>query len=245
MERAKQLAALLERVRCGEDPEKVRREERELLSQINLKDVACADKYLVDSGITFDRLRQIVYAFASVLGDQVSALRANLPASHIVRKILAEHEMLECFIGDLMDLNATIQEHGCSSSTCTEFRKLYHIAEHLSVADSHKNREEDLIFPMLKGHSCYGLCRTLERAHFRLNSAINNLNSLIERFDSLSSEEFAVRLNSLVMFIVPAMREHLFQEDNILFPIALDVLTESQWNKIRDLSEEMSYCGFN
>ena len=76
-----QLAQILRRVQQGEDPVKVRYEARELLASVRLRDVTAAEKYLLESGISFDQLRGLVYSFASILGDQFALLRANLPGS--------------------------------------------------------------------------------------------------------------------------------------------------------------------
>ena len=100
MEKSLQLAQILMRVQQGEDPIKVRHEARELLSTVRLSDVTAAEKYLLESGVSFDQLRSLVYAFASVLGDQFALLRANLPGSHIIRVVLAEHEMFEHSLDD-------------------------------------------------------------------------------------------------------------------------------------------------
>ena len=122
MEKSMQLAQILRRIQQGEDPMKVRYEARELLATVRLRDVTAAEKYLLESGISFDQLRSLVYAFASILGDQFALLRANLPGSHIIRIILAEHEMFECFLADLKDVNEKIQRMPEMGQYCSEYR---------------------------------------------------------------------------------------------------------------------------
>ncbi len=245
MEKSLQLAQILKRVQQGEDPMKVRYEARELLATVRLSDVTAAEKYLIESGISFDQLRSLVYAFASILGDQFALLRANLPGSHIIRTILAEHEMFECFLADLKDVNEKIQEMSEMGKYCSEYRKLCHIARHLYSMDVHHQREDNMIFPALKDQSCYALCRTMQKVHCRIISAIENLAQLVYCLGALNFEEFKLQLNALVLFLVPMMREHIFQEDNILYPIALDAIDDKTWRSIKEMCDETEYCSFD
>ena len=246
MDKSLQLAQILKRVQQGEDPMKVRYEARELLATLRLRDITAAEKYLFESGISFDQLRSLVYAFASILGDQFALLRASLPGNHIIRIILAEHEMFECFLADLKDVNDKIQAATePMSEYCSEYRKLCHVGWHLYSMGTHHKREDDMIFPALKDHPCYTLCKNMQRSHSRIISAINNLSKLACNFTSMDFEDFKLQLNALVMFLVPMMREHIFQEDNILYPIALESLDDKAWTAIKEVCDETEYCAFD
>ena len=246
MKKSLQLARILERVRDGEDPAKVRYEARNLLATVRLQDITAAEEHLLDSTISPSELRQLVYAFAAILGDQFALIRASLPANHIIRKILVEHEMIECFLADLQDANAVIQETGCNSDTCTEYRKLCHITFHMQSAYVHLQREDDIIFPSLKGSPCYTICTAMHIEHGLIGSGIHNLLKLIENFNTIESEEFEFHLDEIVAFLVPIFKEHIFQEDNILYPLAMETLEDNRkWARIRQLCDEMGYCGFD
>ena len=246
MEKARKLADILERVRGGEDPSKIRQEARQLLSTLRLSDISKAQKYLLGSGISLDQLRTLVYAFASLLGDQFALLRANLGPDHPVRRILAEHEMFECFLADLEEANLELQEAENLNELSSELRKLEHIACHLQAIDIHDQREDNLIFPMLEQYPCRSICVVLGKAHWRIKNMVGSLTMGVNNFSNFEPMQFKIQINALTAAIVPILREHIFQEDNILYPIAIDVVSdERQWRRIKKLSDEMGYCGFD
>ena len=246
MEKARRLADILERVRSGEDPGKIRQEARQLLSTLRLTDISRAHKYLVGTGISLDQLRTLVYAFASILGDQFALLRANLGPDHPVRRILAEHEMFECFLADLEENNLMLQEVEDLTEVSSEFRRLGHIAGHLQAIDIHNQREDDLIFPALEAYPCRSICAVMQKAHWRIKNMVGNLTMAVNNFRNFEPVQFKIQVNALSSAIVPIMREHIFQEDNILYPVALDVIKDERiWWRIKQLSEEMGYCGFD
>jgi DUF438 domain-containing protein len=246
MEKARKLAEILGRVRDGEDPEKIRSQSRQLLSTLRLRDITRAQKYLLGSGLSLNQLRTLVYAFASILGDQFALLRANLSSGHPVRRIIAEHEMFECFLADLVDVNEEIQQADKLTELSSEFRKLEHIAGHLQAKDLHDQREDDLIFPILEKYPCSSICAVLQKSHWRIRNMVGNLTMAVNNFRRFEPEQFKTQINTLSSAIVPIIREHIFQEDNILYPIALDVIDDEKiWYRVKQLGEEMGYCAFD
>ncbi|MFA6185986.1 MAG: hemerythrin domain-containing protein [Phycisphaerae bacterium] len=246
MEKARKLADILGRVRDGEDPAKVRSQSRQLLATLRLSDISKAQKYMLGTGMSLNELRMLVYAFASILGDQFALLRANLPANHPVRLILAEHEMFDCFLADLAEANVEIQDAENLTELSSEFRRLEHVAAHLQSIDVHDQREDDLIFPALEQYPCRSICVVLQKAHWRIKNMVSNLTMAVNNFKHFEPEQFKIQVNALSCAIVPIVREHIFQEDNILYPIALDVVQDEKvWRRIKQLGEEMGYCAFD
>ncbi|MCD4830528.1 MAG: hemerythrin domain-containing protein [Anaerohalosphaeraceae bacterium] len=246
MEKSKQLADILERIRGGEDPEKVRHEAQLLLKNINLRDITGAQKYLLDSCVSVSQVRTLVYAFASLLGDQFALLRASVAPNHPIRKILAEHDMFETFLADLVDVNEEIMSGKPITEFCSEYRKLVHITGHLQAIDLHNQREEHLLFVALEGYPCHSICRILQRAHLRIKNLVKSLNSTVVNFNRLERGQFLAQLNATAAVLVPVLREHIFQEDNILLPAALEVLKDEKiWKRMKTLDDEMDYCAFD
>ncbi len=246
MEKARKLADILERVRSGEDPTKVRQQARQLLSTLRLSDISKAHKYLVGTGISLDQLRTLVYAFASILGDQFALLRSHLSADHPIRRVIAEHEMFECFLADLEVANVLIQDADELNELSSEFRRLQHITEHLQAIDIHNQREDDLIFPVLENYPCKSICVVLGKAHWRIKNLVGNLTVAVNNFRQFEPTQFKIQINAISSAIVPILREHIFQEDNILYPVAIDVVKDDRiWWRIKQLGDEMGYCGFD
>jgi DUF438 domain-containing protein len=143
MEKVRKPADILEHVRNGENPTKIRQESRQLLSTLKLSDIRNVQKYLLNRGISLDQIRTHVYAFASILDDQLALLRTNLSACHPVRRIPAEHEMFECFPADIAEVNLELQEAGVLTELNSELRKPDHITGHLQTIDAHNQQEND------------------------------------------------------------------------------------------------------
>jgi DUF438 domain-containing protein len=247
MSKVEQLSKLFMRVDAGENPENLRREAQAFLATVGPREVAMAEQYLIQAGVNIEQLRKRCLAHISLLPDQVTRLRSMLPPNHIIRIILAEHEMMLCFLADLEELNSEIQQMNYCAPTSVEIRKLVHIVSHLVSAGDHEFREAEFIFPELERHGFYGPPEIIKIDSAGLDACKRELAELAKAAsEKIDFEKFKLRLNAAVKYLVPAMRQEIFTEDHILYPVAIEVITnDNTWEKIKASCEQIGYCGFD
>lgn len=240
-----QLADLLQRLNAGEDPEGVREEARRLLASLDPADLALAEQKLVDAGLAPEDLRGLCSIHLEVLGDQLEAMRADLAPGHVVHTLVAEHDMILEFLRELDRVNAAIQELAAYDPAREEFGLLHHLAEHLVGAEKHHQREEDVLFPEVEARGVYGPPRIMRLEHDTLRPLKHELLELAEQVAELDFAEFQRRVNAAATVLVPTLTEHIWKENNILYPTALQVIAdESEWARLKDECDAIGYCCF-
>lgn len=240
------ISMLLKRMSKGEDPVKLRKEATKLVADVRPRDIAQAEQSLIDNGFSAQLVEHLSSAFLlmGIIDEQSTKLKLQLPDNHIVRKVMAEHELTRCYLAELEDIAVSLGEMETVSDVSSEFSRLTHIIEHLDAMEEHIEREEDIIFPFLKKHGWNSLCRASQSDHVYIRIAVSDLVKLIATFKTEKSSEFKVRLRSISKYLCPRMRDHLFQEDNILYPIALELIKDNKvWKKIKHICDEIGYCG--
>ncbi|MHC5061096.1 MAG: DUF438 domain-containing protein [Planctomycetota bacterium] len=245
---AEALTRLLKRINAGADPKDLRREAGQLMANVSSKDIAEAEQKLIEAGYAAKLAGQLSAAFVvmGIIEGQKIDLRTQLPDSHIIRKVIAEHDMIRCFLSDLKDVTKVITRKNAMTSASSEFRKLAHIAQHLSAMEEHIESEEDIIFPYLKKHGWTSLCRAAHSDHIYIKIAVSDLMKLVQSYNPEYLDEFKVRLASVTKYLCPTMEEHILQEDNILYPIALEIIKDDKvWQKIKGVCDDIGYCGLH
>ena len=248
VKKAQALVEILERINRGVDPKRLCREASCLLPDIGPSELAAAEKKLIESGYSPHLVEQLssVFIYLAMLKEQNSSLKARLAPRHILRKVMAEHEMLRCFLADLNVVESQIQQNDNLTTASSEFRRLVHIARHLDAMEEHIAREEDVIFPTLKHHGWSGLCRFVHTEHTYIRIAISDLIDLIKSFDPGNTEGFKARLHTAIAYLAPTMAEHLFEEDNIIYPIAFELIEDNKvWERIKVVCDDIDYCGLH
>ncbi len=245
---ADELTRLLRRISKGEDPIVLRKEATRLISDVCPQDIATAEQNLIESGLPAQLVQQLSSAFMlmGILEENSTSIKTKLPYSHILRKVMAEHEITRCYLADLEGVVKEIDAMENVTDVCSEFRRLAHITEHLNAMEEHIEREEDIIFPFLRKHGWETLCRTAQNDHIYIRVAVDDLIKLIATFNQQKDGRFKVKLKSISKYLLKRMRENLFQEDNILYPIALEIVNdEDVWAKMREVCNDIGYCGLH
>jgi len=243
-----ELASLFIQISEGKATKGLRKEANRLITQVSPHDIATAESQLLQNGFSAKRVQQLSAAFVlmGVLESNKSNLQHRLPEGHLLRKVMAEHEMFRCFLADLEDVTKRISKMDDLTDTSSEFMRLSHIVEHLNAMEEHHDRENDILIPYLKRMGWEHLCRSVESDHVYLKVAISDLVKLVTGFKRIRLSVFKSRLNSLVHYICPAMREHLFHEDHVLFPLAVEIISDPKiWEHLKNVCNEIDYCGIH
>jgi len=108
--------------------------------------------------------------------------------------------------------------------------------------ENHMVREENALFPFLEKHDVVQPPQILWNEHDSLRARFKELKGYLEKSknNNLTQEEVN-NLPNLLKYIVDLKTSHIYKENKILFPTALDKLEENEWNKV---SEGMIEIGF-
>lgn len=245
---ADELTGFLLKLSKSKNNEGLRKQASRLMSTITPDAIAQAEKELAKSGLSLKKIQQLSASFIlmGVLDENENDLRTHLPASHILRKIMAEHEMTQCFIADLEDIAAQIQPKETLSATSGEFMRLAHVTEHLHSLEEHMAREDDVLFPELKAQGWQNLFNHIEHEHTYIQMSIHDLVKLITSFDKMPFTRFKTRLLATVRYLCPLLREHLNREDQAIFPLAVSVVRDAKtWDRLRQVCNDIDYCGIH
>jgi DUF438 domain-containing protein len=245
---AEELADFLLKLNNGKGNNGLRKEANRLLSSISPDDIAKAERELAKNGLSLKKIQQLSASFIlmGVLEENETDLRARLSGGHILRKIMAEHEMTICFLADLEDIAAQIRQKDSLTPTSGEFMRLAHIVEHLNSLEEHMDRENDVLFPALSRQGWQSLFTHIEHEHTYIQMSINDLVKLITTFDKMPFNNFKTRLLATVRYLCPLLREHLSREDRAIFPLAVSMIRDDKvWDRLRRICNEIDYCGIH
>jgi hypothetical protein len=245
MDKVEQLTEILKRLNSGQDIAKVQEEAKDFLATIDAKDLSIAEQNLLDEGLSPDDMQRLCSVHMELLKDQVKKMTAELAPGHVVSTLVSEHESILCFLDTLDTVNGAIQGMESYNAEREEFKKLTHIAEHLVAAELHHQREEEILFPELESRGVHGPPMMMRQEHTQLRQYKKRLKELAADPAQFDFSEFKERLNETVDLIVPMLREHIFKENNILYPTAVEVIDdESIWARLKDKCDKRGYCCF-
>ena len=115
-----------------------------------------------------------------------------------------------------------------------EFQKYTNIFNQLQTIEKRFARKENQLFPFLEKKGWNGPSQGMWSFHDNLREQFRLLRK------NMDAEEFD-KINNNTPFLVDGILRLIKTEDNVLFPNALDLLTETDWIAMRKGEEEMGW----
>jgi DUF438 domain-containing protein len=244
--RLSKLSDFLKKVDSGIDPNLIRRADEDFFRQISPVEYAKCLELLFLAKVPIENIRSNHKKYTLLVGDQLHKLWASLDHSHPLRRILAEHEIYYCILSDLEKISKNIQNLTIINSQMSEIRQLAHLIQDLAGIEQHSEYEQDIIYPELVKRGMLQLIRSMNTDNMYLKVSIGNLIRLLEATDQSSASDFKSKLKISANYLSTLIRNHLFIENYILYPFALEYIdNENVWEHIKNMCQEIGYCGIH
>lgn len=243
-DKIKKLKGLLERADKAA-PGEIKQEAEEFLKTIDANELIMAEQALIKEGLAPESLRHLCPAHMDLLKDQLGDLKSTLPKDHPIYTFMSEHDEILKFLDQLEVKNKQAQAIGEVDDFSKDDREaLKQLAHNLEAAEPHHQREEDVLFPAIEERGVYGPTEIMRAEHIDLRAHKNQLKALADNEIS-DFVNFKKELDRIAKFLVFNLRDHIFKENNILYPAALDVIKDQKdWDVIKEKCDKIGYCSF-
>ena len=239
--RKDKLKSLILKLHNGETQESVRNELLLSLSQIPYGEVVEVEQELIAEGLPEEEILDLCDAHSSVLEGRVdlSALKP-VPDGHPVDVFRKENEEIRNVTNAIFALISDIL-HSSSESVREQVIKLRGLYNNLYDVDKHYQRKEYLLFPYLEKLEITGPPKVMWGKHDEIRELIKGSIEVLQ-VDSLTREELEAAAEMVLKPAARSAQEMITKEEEILFPMALDTLNESDWYEISRQSIEIGFC---
>ncbi len=240
-QRKELLRHLLLRLHEGDNPEVLRKQLIEALRNIPYNEVVEVEQELINTNaLTETEILDFCDLHTAVLDGSIDLHGAKpIPAGHPVDTFKKENIALQAEVNKATELfrQAAALEDGKLPGFVLQLRT---ILNNLWDVDKHYKRKEYLVFPFLEKHLITGPPKVMWGKHDEIRELLKNST------EALSSVKTAEELRSVIQLVVAPAVEMLdgmiMKEEEILFPMAMDTLTEEEWYKVYEETPEFGYC---
>ncbi|MDP2729540.1 MAG: DUF438 domain-containing protein, partial [Dehalococcoidales bacterium] len=216
-----------------------------LLQNVDAKTLGVLEQELIREGVSHEEIRSsLCDIHLEVLKDSLVAKRLEVSAPHPVHTFMQEHEIILDSLKRLLELVNRLKTTISFEDMGEDLEELEDVAHHLVEAESHHQREEDVLFPELEKHDIVEPPQIMRMDHGEFRPRKQELYQLSHNAQQHDFSEFKSRVIELGEYLTRELPSHIFKEDNILYQIALQVLSPGEWERIKRLCDELGYCCF-
>jgi len=238
------LKEMIKQLHAGASPQEVKERFGQILERISSLEIAKIEQELIKEGLPREEIQKLCDVHLAVFKEQLQKQKLDIPIDHPINILMEEHKIMLQITEKLNTIANKIQQVSDISYVSDEIHHLEHIAEDLRDSEKHYLREENVLFPNLEKHGVTEPPAIMWKEHNQIREKKKQISKLIEDHDATNFQDFKNQLAEIASVLNSFLPSHFFKENNILFPTALQVITDEEWKEIRKEFDEIGYCCF-
>lgn len=257
-DKAEALKAYIERLNRGESLEDVQKDFRDSFGSVDAADIVEAEKKMIQGGTPVAQVQKLCDLHSALFHGNTRRERIS-NAENAVARSLRMKKALERTPQDASSMpsaeSAQIKGHPLNilSRENDEFlkrldtlqsllrqkadaRAVLESLKDLSESGAHYDKKDELILPPLKRHGVQGPADVMWNVDGELRKAGKDAVLKLEKVADSSDQAVPQELTEEIKKFATRMKEMIFKEDKILFPLAEKNFTADEWQMIdRDM----------
>jgi len=230
------LKSIIKDLHDGEDMAVVKQRFLELIRDIDASEIAAMEQALIEEGMPEAEVKRLCDVHVEVFKESLEEQPPpETPPGHPVNTFMLENRATEEITreirGIIDEARAATDRDGYLAGRRDDLARL---VEKLAEIDLHYLRKENQLFPILEGYHVEGPSQVMWALHDDARNALRTAR------EELSEGRVADAVNT-VDYAVQTIVDMIYKEEHILYPMALETLTEEDWLKVRRGEEEIGY----
>jgi hypothetical protein len=237
---------IIKHLHRGGSPDEVRGKLRTMVRETDASEIAAMEQELMAEGMRVEEVQSMCDLHASVLKEvlvQIEPVKdgPGLDPGHPVDTFRHENQALKEAIGRMrtvMRAVAQLPDPAVPTEDLAAWRQTYN---DLMDVEKHYQRKEHLLFSCLERHGITGPSKVMWGKDDEVRALLKSLGEALAA-EGATAAEWRVVMEAVAEPALLAVEEMIYKEENILFPMSLNALTEDEWGEIWQQSPEYGYC---
>jgi DUF438 domain-containing protein len=236
------LKHLIQKMNSGKAPKEVRTQLVRLMGQVPYADVVSVEQELLGEGMKQEDVLHLCDLHTEALKGNIDQSGAKTaPVGHPVHTFQKENRALEWELASVNKLFDEISEEKEEnvSEVFAEIRKHFNS---LSDVEKHYLRKENLLFPYLEKHDITGPSSVMWNKHDVTRQYLKSAFEAFEAREEIKAPEAKSLIDLVLKPATDSIEDMIYREEEILFPMSLDTLSDQEWYNIYQQSLEIGFC---
>lgn len=232
------LKGIIKDLHAGKEPRDVKERFAQLIKEVSPTEISEMEQSLMLEGMEIGEIQKLCDVHAEIFKGSIAEVHSvkspDKTPGHPVHTFKIENREIEKLI--IETINPQI-ENIKQSKDEKKLAGLDDSIKKLLEIDKHYSRKENLLFPYLEKYEITAPPQVMWGVDDEIRANIKEARNIINQFNG-QWDQFFLKLEEAINGI----NEMIFKEENILFPMSLETLTEDEWFNIAEESAEIGYC---
>lgn len=217
----------------GEDMDKLKKRFAALIKDIRPAEISEMEQRLIQEGMPAEEVTRLCDVHVQVFKESLDTqpLPSALPG-HPLHTLMAENRALENIVSRVEELLGRLGSPVREENLASVKPELLAELGHLGQLEKHFLKKENQLFPILESKGVGGPSKVMWAVD---NDIRAHLKETIKALEAGRAETGAKRGAQTLIEI----RDMIYKEEKILFPMSLEVLGQEDWERVKQGEEEI------
>lgn len=237
------LKEIIQHLHAGAAPELVKERLRKIVGETDATEIMAMEQQLMAEGMPVEEVRSMCDLHSQVTRDVLVqvAPSPSIQPGHPVDTFRRENSALKQVIATLRGIVTEIASLEAGADVKEAVLRIRQSANDLMDLDKHYQRKEHALFSCLERHGITGPSKVMWAKDDDVRKLLKQMNQAAHDCGPTVAEARQF-FTQLAVPTLSAVEEMIFKEENILFPMSLQTLTENEWAEIWSASPQYGWC---
>jgi DUF438 domain-containing protein len=221
--------------------EKMKSDFKSLLDQADPLVIAMAEQDLAQEGMSMNEFLAVCDIHLELFREKIQNPDLKVPEDHPIARFQEDHRIILAWMDKLRETIKEIANYDNWNEVESYLAKIKFLLEKLMEAENHNVRQESALFPALEQKGIEKPPAIMWQEHTEMRQ---DKKALLLLFEKAKKMDFALWVNqmyTLSMRLYEKFLLHTQKEQNILYKVALEVLSQQDWLNVKEATEEVGF----
>lgn len=241
-ERQKILKDLITQLHDGKSVEEVKDQFKKMMDGIGATELSAMEHKLIEEGMPVEEVKRLCDVHVQVFRESLDEnIKPESVPGHPVNTFIRENRAIENTIANTQPILKAIASAGDGEDVGALLEQWRKKHQELMEIVTHFSRQENVLFPFLEKRGITGPSTVMWGIHDDIRVELKKVRALLDEAGNTAGQKIKEQIQELVQPMFHTIKELFYKEENIMYPTALDVLSERDWAKIYAQSDEIGY----
>ncbi|AFM40116.1 hypothetical protein Desaci_1077 [Desulfosporosinus acidiphilus SJ4] len=241
-QRRETLKQIIRDIHQNKNPQELKERFRELLSDVGATEIAALEQELIQEGLPEKEIQSLCDVHVSVFQDSLDQQpKSQEQGGHPIQTFRKENQAIESLIKELRPLLEQLLDSAQSAIPGKILNEWQALHRQLIEIEKHYSRKENILFAYLEKHGVSGPPKVMWGIHDEIRAQLKQISQELSHPTS-ETHVFQEMIQTTALPVLKAIEDMIYKEENILFPMSMETLTEAEWAAVAEQSGEIGYA---
>lgn len=234
--RLEALHQIVKDLHAGKTVEEVKPLFEEVIADVEATEIAAMEQKLIEGGVPDTEIKRLCDVHVKVFAEALEGHKPVMaPSGHPLDTFQRENQALLGVTASLRTIAQAVGEPPNGARWVQLKDDLAGAVERLAEVEKHYLRKENQLFPFLEEHGVEGPSKVMWAIH-------DDVRALLKQARQTMAADDAALAVSTCLAVAQMADDMVNKEEKILYPMAMDTLSQEEWVAIRAGEGEIGYA---